>query len=183
MMNRLLFLFIPLKEIICFRCSSPRRKLLYFLEKSDKLDEMLQQRYQNKTPHRVRHEKKIRRLTEIQVKEKTNSSSRRETNDISDVRQETTIDDNIRVFLKSVNNKTMKWFKWSENATKNGSTNLSAKDQVLHEKLEVHQNCYTMNDVLEIIAVTCLVNFIFWFMIITCVNVFTRNQKISKSDR
>lgn len=141
-------------------------------------EQTVEQSYFKRTLHRLRHEKKIKKLTEIQTRHKSNSSSSREAKLMSD-RYEKSIGNNISVFLKSINNQTMKWLRWTGNATKNDS----AGTGVLREKLGVHQNCYTTNDVLEIIAITCLVNFIFWFMIITCVNVFTRNQKISKSDR
>lgn len=51
-------------------------------------------------------------------------------------------------------------------------------DDIVKEKVNVHEHCYTTNEVLEIIAVTCLVNFIFWFLIISCVNFYTKKEKV-----
>lgn len=64
----------------------------------------------------------------------------------------------------------------------NNSVPGNGTDDILKKKLDAHQNCYTTNEVLEIIAITCLVNFIFWFLIISCVNFCTKNQKVWKSD-
>lgn len=126
----------------------------------------------NKTePHHLRHEKKIRKLTELRNRQKLNHSLR-----VPELQNSERLD------KESGNTASHNFTVKLINLPGNNTSNETVKE-IFKERMGAHKNCYTTNDVLEIIAITCLVNFIFWFLIISCVNMLTRNQKILKSDR
>ena len=82
-----------------------------------------------------------------------------------------------------INNNDTTVISFKTSSSENNSLSKDGTEEIFKKKLNPHENCYTSNEVLQIIAITCLVNFIFWFLIISSVNFCTKNQKIWKSDR
>ncbi|KAL0278320.1 UNVERIFIED_CONTAM: hypothetical protein PYX00_000171 [Menopon gallinae] len=111
---------------------------------------------ENKTSHKIRHRNKQRKYSErfadAKIRYRTPKPS---------VNLDFVLNKNQSVIFKEVNN-TVNYF----------------SEDIVKEKVDIHEHCYTTNEVLEIIAVTCLVNFIFWFLIISCVNFYTKKEKV-----
>lgn len=149
------------------------RKLQYVIEDRSTGNDVIEIQY-NQT-HPIRHEKKNRH----RFKERHNNgtfSHRFNHNSITnDAEIKNNNKENVTGKVNLVGNQTV--------ISANNSDSYNGTEEILKKKLDPHQNCYTTNEVLEIIAITCLVNFIFWFLIISCVNFYTKNQKVWKSDR
>lgn len=151
------------------------RKLQYVIEDRSTGNDVIEIQY-NQT-HPIRHEKKNRH----RFKERHNStlSHRFHTDAELNKNKKQNVTGKVN---NLVDNQTVISYKSANNNSDSFNSN-NGTEEILKKKLDAHQNCYTTNEVLEIIAITCLVNFIFWFLIISCVNFYTKNQKVWKSDR